>query len=221
MIHSEPELSAVSLIFVGSFNPQIFQPAWFAAQGLLRENEAETADIAVVHSEVVAFTTESVALEAQRERLAISTKPETDAVEVVRDLAISTLSILRHTPVYSFGINTQGHYLVDEREEYDRLGWTLAPPGPWGDALQRPGMRSLTVQGLRPDERRGALLATVEPSIRIQPHGVFVAVNDHFDVASPGEQAVGASPAVELLTESWEDSRARADVIVKQVLSLV
>jgi hypothetical protein len=31
-----------------SFNPQIFQPAWFAAEGLIRKGEAEAAKIEIV-----------------------------------------------------------------------------------------------------------------------------------------------------------------------------
>jgi len=220
VIHREPELSGRSIIMLGSFNPQIFQPAWFSSQGLIREDEGENANIGIVHPEIVAFSTESIQLEAQRERLAISTKSDTDAPEIIRDLAISVLSLLSHTPIHSLGINTDGHYRADEREEFDRLRWVLAPPDVWGDSLRQPGLRVLTVQALRPDDRSGAIHATVEPSARFTPHAVYISVNDHFEVSPPGEAAIGARPAVEILTECWDDSHNRADAIVDQVLSL-
>ena len=32
-----PEIKAFSIVLLGDFNPKIFQPAWFSAQGLIRE----------------------------------------------------------------------------------------------------------------------------------------------------------------------------------------
>ena len=37
----EPEISDVSVVLLGDFNPAIFTPAWFALHGLLPERVAD------------------------------------------------------------------------------------------------------------------------------------------------------------------------------------
>lgn len=37
----EPEISTTSVVLVGSLNPTIFTPDWFARHGLLSDKEAE------------------------------------------------------------------------------------------------------------------------------------------------------------------------------------
>src|SRR5882724_4226406 len=51
----EPEISAVSIVMRGSFNPGIFQPFWLAKQGLISEEAAGAATIEVIHPEVSSF----------------------------------------------------------------------------------------------------------------------------------------------------------------------
>ena len=43
----EPEISSVSVILLGDFNPAIFTPAWFALHDLLPKGAAESADLNV------------------------------------------------------------------------------------------------------------------------------------------------------------------------------
>ena len=42
----------VDIVFLGRFNPSIFQPMWFSSHGLLREEEADEAEIGLIHPEV-------------------------------------------------------------------------------------------------------------------------------------------------------------------------
>jgi hypothetical protein len=44
-MYKTPEIQGMSIVLVGGFNPKIFHPAWFAAQKLIREKEAEEANI--------------------------------------------------------------------------------------------------------------------------------------------------------------------------------
>ena len=52
----EPELSSVSVVLSGKFNPAIFTPAWFAMHGLLPKRAAENASLAVAHQQVTEFS---------------------------------------------------------------------------------------------------------------------------------------------------------------------
>ena len=68
-----PDIQGVTVVFLGDFNPKIFQPAWFAVQGLIRQQEAEEANVEIIHPDVVSFSLEWLALQVTRERFAIST----------------------------------------------------------------------------------------------------------------------------------------------------
>ena len=40
-----PQFEGVTIVLLGQFNPAIFQPAWLAAENLVRPQEAESAEI--------------------------------------------------------------------------------------------------------------------------------------------------------------------------------
>ena len=62
------EIEGVSIVLLGDFNPKIFQPAWFAAQELIRKEEAESAEIEVIHPEVVVFSLDWLRIQVTRNR---------------------------------------------------------------------------------------------------------------------------------------------------------
>ncbi len=51
----ETTMDTVSIVLVGSFNPAIFQPMWFAANELIGRADAENAEVAVVHPDITQF----------------------------------------------------------------------------------------------------------------------------------------------------------------------
>jgi hypothetical protein len=50
------EIDGHTIVFVGSFNPQIFQPAWFASRNLLKKEEADGAKIEIINRQLVIFS---------------------------------------------------------------------------------------------------------------------------------------------------------------------
>jgi hypothetical protein len=58
MAHAEAEIGGKAIVLLGSFNPQIFQPAWFAAEGLIPRELTDGANIGIIHSQLVAFSSE-------------------------------------------------------------------------------------------------------------------------------------------------------------------
>ena len=52
----EPEITGVSLVLLGDFNPPIFTPSWFGWQGLLSENMVDDAELEI---DAVDFITSS------------------------------------------------------------------------------------------------------------------------------------------------------------------
>jgi len=43
-----PEVQESSIVFIGSFNPKIFQPAWFVKEGLIPKQEGHEAEIEIM-----------------------------------------------------------------------------------------------------------------------------------------------------------------------------
>jgi hypothetical protein len=211
----KPAIHGHSIVLVGDFNPKIFQPAWFGAEGLIRNLEAEKADIQIVHPEVVVFKLEWMSLEVTRDRFVAGTLQEAYD-EVIRDLVISTFRILRHTPLRVMGINEYGHYPIDSEEHWHRIGHTLAPKEKWDKILKNPGMKRLDIQAMRPDNLKGHVLVTVEPSSKI-PIGLYLRVNDHFE-AQKTEGSAGSDEVINILEANWAESHRRAGCYAEKLL---
>lgn len=211
------EIDGLTIVFVGSFNPQIFQPAWFASQNLLKKEEAEGAKIEFINRELVIFSTGWLRIEVIPERVVFATA-QAQAFEWLRDLAIGTFRVLPHTPIDMLGINLDTHFRVETEEEWHAIGHRLAPKEIWKDLLKDPGMAGLTMRGRRPDEHKGALNVRVEPSGKIKP-GVFINVNDHYELPSL-EPSHGTDKILDLLEASWAKSLARSRNIAETIAGL-
>lgn len=222
MVESVSEQRGTSIILQGSFNPRILQPAWLAAQGLIRDAESENAAIRIVHEQVVSFSLEWANLEVEHDRLAVSSTPKSGTPEQVRDLALGAIEILDHTPVYGVGLQFFGHYALEDQAARDKLGWTLVPPKPFEGQLAQAGMRSLQMAGRRAADDSGGdgVLVTIEPSALITPNGVYLAVLDQYAVADSSEANVGSSFAVECIKSQWEPSLKRAEAIASEIFSV-
>jgi hypothetical protein len=216
------EQRGTSIQLHGSFNPRILQPAWLAAQGLIRDAESENAEIRIVHEQVVSFRLEWADLEVDHDRLTVSSTPKSGTPEQVRDLALGAIEILDHTPVYGVGLQFFGHYALEDQAVRDQLGWTLVPPQPFEGQLAQAGMRSLQMAGHRlgHEDDGGGVLVTIEPSAHIAPNGVYLAVLDQYVVADSAEANIGSSLAVECIKTNWESSFKRAEAITTEIFSV-
>ena len=217
MVQENPRIQGLSIVLVGDFNPKIFQPAWFGMEGLIRKNEVETAEIQIIHSDIVIFSLKDwLSFNVTREKLSVETTQEA-YYEIMRDLILGTFKILRHTPLKMMGINHYRHSLMDSEEEWHRFGDKLVPKERWRKILKKPGMRSLTIEeSIRPGSFKGYIRITVEPSIRIHP-GAFFQINDHFEVKDP-ENTLGADEIISILENVWDESTKRSKEIIKTIL---
>lgn len=216
---SGEQLAIVSVVIIGQFNPAIVQPLWLAAEGLITKAEAEGAKVEVIHPELAEFrlplSEQGAILRVQmlRERLHISTE-DARLYESTRDLTISILTLLRHTPVSKLGINFDCHVAMPSDEARNALGQRLAPPGPWNGIVDQAALLSLSMKCARTDGHEGHVVVKVEPSSRV-PFGVLVGVNDHFDI-SPSD-SLGTEKLVEVLKAGWDGSIKRSREIVGKV----
>ncbi len=133
---------------------------------------------------------------------------------MLQDLVLGVFSMLRHTPVTLMGINRDVHFRMDSPDAWHELGHRLVPPDNWSSFLNKPGMRAVVIQGLRPDDRAGNIFIRVEPSVRVHP-GVYIQQNDHFEL---GDASDDASLALDTLKREWSASLDRAEEVFRQVL---
>lgn len=210
------EIDGHTIVFVGSFNPQIFQPAWFGSQNLLKKDEADGAKIEIIHHELVIFSSGWLRIEVTPERMMLATA-QAQAFEWLRDLAIGTFRVLPHTPIDKLGINRDIHFRIETEEAWHAIGHRLAPKDIWKGLLIDPGMAGLTITAKRPDEHKGALNVRIEPSGKVKP-GVFVNVNDHYEM--PLEPSHGSDQIIGLLEASWTKSLDRSFHIGETIAGL-
>ena len=224
----EPEISGVSVVLLGEFNPAIFTPAWFAMHGLLPESAAESAMLEVAHQRVTVFSTDWLRLEVTHNRFSINTL-QAPYIRL-RDLVARVFKEhLYHTPLNAFGINRDVHFQVSSLTVRDRMGRTLAPVEPWGTwghALgldgESGGMTSLTMSQNDPEGRPkgGRINVKVEPSNRIGQGrlGVSVQVNDHYAINDTGPGT--GERLMKLFEDNFDTSLSRGDDIVDHIMSL-
>ncbi len=210
-------IRGTSIVLIGNLNPAIFQPSWFARHNLLRSEEADAANINIIHPDVASFKTEWLEVNIVRDRFQVSTVQESYH-EALRDLAVGVVGLLSHTPIRVMGVNSDFHFDLVSEDLWNGLGHRLVPKGDWNPLLKSPGMQTLVVQGVRPDDLKGYLRVTVQPSARVK-YGVFIQVNDHY-ILRTDEKEDGADQARVILSEKWSDSMQRSLEIAQAIAKL-
>ena len=80
----ERDIYSLSIVLIGNFNPVIISPCWLASKGLIREIEAETARVDVIHSEVTKFELDWFSFESTQARIDFKTNRESH-FNILRD----------------------------------------------------------------------------------------------------------------------------------------
>jgi hypothetical protein len=224
----KPIDSKLVVVLLGNFNPLIFQPHWFATNGVLGEEEAKNADIEVIHTEVVKFSLSWLTVLVEKNRFIAEVTQPPDVR--LYDLILRTFGeLLTHTPIWAMGINKRVEFDAGTVEQRDVIGITLAPPSAWGewtDYLEkrnergRGGMMSLSMRQTVTDDRPSGYIQTrVEPSKTLDS-AVFVEVNDHHTVKDI-ENIEGCSEIMNLLRDQFENSIHRSEWIIDQVMGII
>jgi hypothetical protein len=213
-----PASQGLNIVVRGSFNPAIFHPSWFAKYDLIRSQEADAAKIVIVNPDVSDFSLGWGQFRAFQDTFQISTIEE-PYYEPVRDLIMGTFDYLHHTPIYQLGINFNFEYQMSSEKSWHEVGNTLVPKPFWEEVVDRPGMRSLIVQGERTDGERGHIWTTVYPYDKL-PFGVGISVNDHYELNPNNSVGGGANSLKRILSKNWETSLQKAREIANHVASL-
>lgn len=103
-MQTNPSIQSLNIVIVilGDFNPAIFHPAWFAMQELVRPQEADAAEIQLVHPDATIFQIDWGRIHVMRERFQARTSQES-YFEPLRDLVIGVFTLLSHISCQSNG----------------------------------------------------------------------------------------------------------------------
>ena len=216
MTAPEATFEGVTIVLVGSFNPRIFQPAWFGQEDLVREIEAREAELGVVHPNLSAFKMGPFQLQINTGRfLALTVEPP--SYQALRDLVLGTFRLLRHTPVIQLGINRDLHFKPNDDWSWTTLQKQLVVLSAWSGVLEESETRALVIQGSRGDENQGHIAVRVEPSGR-EPGGVYFNINDHYELSSPSPTGGGCDSIMRILESQFTVSLDRSAGIARRLL---
>jgi len=226
----EPENNGVSIVLVGSLNPAIFHPSWFAANDLLSKSDIESAEVEIIHRNIAMFKVgDWLRIQVEPNRfLAETTEPP-----FVRlfDLVVRTFrEALIHTPINKMGINRRVHFSVGDEETRNKIGMKLAPQEAWGEWASHiaggekgnhGGMTSLSMTQANLDDREnGYITAKIGPSKSVKnAAGIFIQVNDHYEMTKDDPLA-GATPMIDMLSKQFDASIRRSEWIIDQIMDL-
>ncbi|MDZ7762073.1 MAG: hypothetical protein U5L00_17705 [Desulfovermiculus sp.] len=98
--------------------------------GIVGEQEADEAEIEIIHPEICKFQTEYFLIQAERNRFMVNSIA--GPLEMVKDFVLKTFTdFLSHTPVGTLGINRAVHFDAGSNEARIALGQKLAPWEAW------------------------------------------------------------------------------------------
>lgn len=226
------ELSGVTVVCAGSFNPAIFHPTWLAKKELIPGHLAESAVSGaggremVVTSQLAAYVADWLTVQITQNQAVFATVDSARSPDL-RDLVVSVLKLLPESPVRAVGINTDAHFRAASEEAWHAFGDKFLPKDFWeplfsdGPWKARPdgkhvGMRVMTVEVAREGEFPGHVRVELAPSTRIGPNGIYIGTNGHFQVGSPTSPGNGLE-ASRIIEHNWESTR---DVEQKVIATL-
>lgn len=213
----ETQQEAISIVILGDFNPSIFQPFWFSANGLMPSEETKAAEIEMIHKRLASFSMGKIKVQVDEARLGLTTVESPQGL-VLRDLAIGTLSILEHTPLKAIGINLDTVFELESDDAWHAIGHRLVPKKHWTPFVSQPGMQQVIVEGKRDNCSADRIQIRVQPTAQRQ---VMVAINQHYNLASKERMDVRErhDAAVRALQEDWTTFFKYAVAAAVQVIS--
>jgi len=231
-MHISPQISAASIVAVGHFNPLIFRSDWLKEKELVVGNDFENLKTSIVHPEIVSYQMPWGTFQTDRNIFSIATTRE--PIVRVHDFFVRTFQCLPETPIRAVGINREVHFQTQSEAVRDHVGDVLVPKEVWGDFVQSGGKRtgglrtlimeqSIAKEGRRArmDGRFGQIQVRVEPSLRQDiPHGIFVQVNDHFDMMTSPDKLSDGRTVADLVAETFDGSIANSERLIDRIMEL-
>jgi hypothetical protein len=226
-----PQVNAVSIVLLGHFNPIIFRPEWFRDKSILIGSDFDEITIDIINPEIVQFRLSWDQLNVTRDRFLVTVVQE--PIIRVQDFFVSSFQRLPETPVSALGLNREVHFDCGSVQAMHKIGDLLGPKEFWGDFVTHDGkraggLRALTMEQsilvnneqARLDGKKGWIRVQVEPSARIVPTGMFVQVNDHYNLTSQTTLS-DARGAADIVAADWTNSTSKAEGLIDRVMGII
>ena len=220
MVAAVTEAESASIVLLGSFNPAILHPQWFAKHELIREGEAETAKVTVVSPDLTAVEFAWFTLQVMDRRFIVTTA-DPSQYRALAECVSGVFGLLEFTPIVAMGLNSERHVRIPKKDIWTPLEEELAPREVWTSVLPGPrdgasALQTLSVVGDRPESPAERLSVTIEPSHRFQP-GLFLHTNEHFSFSEGGD----AREPMAMLREHWDGALAYSNCVADNFMRMV
>jgi hypothetical protein len=212
------ERQGVSIVTVGQFNPLLFHPFWFAANDLIRSEEAEAAEIDIIHRQATSFKADWFTLQVDDTKISFESV-DPGKFKPLRDLVFGTFATIEDANINQFGLNRNLHYQMPSKEAWHAFGHFYTPKDSWSKLLENPGMLSLSITGKRSECEAQAVTIKIEPSLKVRP-GVYIHVNQHYDLTLDNRNKTErASRFLKELKEDWDSFIGYTDTVASQLFA--
>lgn len=226
MFASTPHRQGSSIVILGTFNPAIFHPQWFATQELVPQSEADAAvkpesgEPFVQTRDIAVCQLGMMQVAVEQPKLSIST-PEQHAFPLLRDLALGILANLEHTPLTALGFNFDCVYQCDSKTNWHAFGDQIAPKTHWEKMFTEPKLLGIRMQAKPEKVQADYLQIRVAGNTDVE-WGVFVSVNQHYTLtdAKFPSAAQRHIEALRILTDDYLPFIAEAQRAVARLLGI-
>jgi hypothetical protein len=206
-----------SIVFIGSFNPRLFHPAWMESHGVLTKKEAEDvledkqkqeggeskndAPTNLIVSEPLAqITAMGLQITVEQSRLIITAMTQ-DRHTRCFEIAVALQKLIPHSPTTAIGLNRNFVLEAQSQVAWHKIGHTIIPKDVfWKENGQDPGTMNATVKYPRCKVERAQLNLTIGPVLETREYLVHVNCNYHFDRQSLAANDAGQASASEVST---------------------
>ena len=192
----------VNIVVLGTFNPSIINPSWLALKHIIREEEAEYAQIEIIHSEVVQFKLKWTEISGDINRFSFGTSLSTH-FDALKDLVISIFHVLSETKIRAIGLNHIFDLNLQNKELYNEVGSKLTNFDLFS-TLSDPKMLGLEIlNSERYDDRKGYYRLRIIPTGKKGSYTADININDHIDVSNE-------EIPIDVIEKAWTSSHAKA-----------
>lgn len=214
----EKEIYTLGIAILGNFNPSIITPHWLANKGLIRNSEADSAKVDIIHPEISRFELRDwLTVEISQSRADFKTKRESEFM-AMRDLICGLFSLLKETPIEAMGINHLVHFTLKDFKEYENFGYWFSPVKTFGDVLHEPKLQNIQyVESKKENNEDGTFRFIISPSdLILDSKSVLFNINHHF--INDGKTT---KEFLDLLNSKWDYSFKKVDTLNKAVWNKV
>lgn len=212
-----PPVSTIeTIVLLGAFNPLILDPYWLVQHEIIDEFELEHARDTgkwLVSRDITIVEFRRFSLQADPNRVQVAMTQETETPLLMADVVVNIFRQLSHTPVQAVGLNHARHEELSEDRSEGILN-RLAPSDVVENLVPGIGVANLSWRAARPDDYAGQIAVTVQPSVQVR--GLFLSLNDHYDLGGGGN----GESASNLVAEEYQESSRRSDEIIAKVIGL-